>query len=196
MTQVNVGVIGLGEVAQIIHLPILQTISDRFQIRAVCDISPGLLRAVGDRYGISESDRFDDPFALVQRPALDAVFVLNSDEYHADCVIAAAKRGKHVLVEKPMCLTFPEAEAIIQARDETSVQVMVGYMRRFAPAFVQAVAEVRELGKINYARIRDIIGRNRLIIDQSSVVLRYEDVPEQAKIDRTARAERLVQEAI
>jgi predicted dehydrogenase len=196
VTQVNVGVIGLGEVAQIIHLPILQTLSDRFQIRAVCDISPGLLRAVGDRYGISESDRFDDPFALVQRPALDAVFVLNSDEYHADCVIAAAKRGKHVLVEKPMCLTFPEAEAIIQARDETGVQVMVGYMRRFAPAFVQAVAEVRGLGKINYARIRDIIGRNRLIIDQSSVVLRYDDVPEQAKIDRTARAERLVQEAI
>ena len=95
-----------------------------------------------------------------------------------------------------MCLTFAEAEAIIRARDETGVQVMVGYMRRFAPAFVQAVAEVRGLGKINYARIRDIIGRNRLIIDQSSVVLRFDDVPEEAKLDRTARAERLVREAI
>ena len=196
MKQVNVGVIGLGEVAQIIHLPILQSLSDRFRIQAICDISPGLLRAVGDRYGIAEPDRYDDPFALVQRPDLDAVFVLNSDEYHADCVIAAAQSGKHVLVEKPMCLTFAEAEAIIRARDETGVQVMVGYMRRFAPAFVQAVAEVRELGKINYARIRDIIGRNRLIIDQSSVVLRYDDIPEEAKLDRTARAERLVREAI
>src|SRR5215211_1041529 len=194
--QVNVGVIGLGEVAQIVHLPILQALSDRFRIQAVCDISPGLLRAVGDRYEIPNSDRHDDPFALVQRPDLGAVFVLNSDEYHADCVIAAAESGKHVLVEKPMCLTFAEAEAIIQARDETGVQVMVGYMRRFAPAFVQAVAQVRELGKINYARIRDIIGRNRLIIDQSSVVLRFDDVPEAAKLDRTARAARLVREAI
>ena len=77
-----------------------------------------------------------------------------------------------------MCLTLAEAEAIIRARDEAGVQVMVGYMRRFAPAFVQAVAEVRGLGKINYARIRDIIGRNRLIIDQSSVVLRPDDIPE------------------
>ena len=132
----------------------------------------------------------------MQRPDLDAVFVLNSDEYHADCAIAAAQSGKHVLVEKPMCLTLAEAEAIIRARDEAGVQVMVGYMRRFAPAFVQAVAEVRGLGKINYARIRDIIGRNRLIVDQSSVVLRFDDVPEVAKRDRAARAERLVREAI
>jgi predicted dehydrogenase len=194
--QVNVGVIGLGEVAQIIHLPILQALGDRFRIQAVCDISPGLLQAVGDRYGIADANRHDDPLALVRRPDLDAVFVLNSDEYHADCVIAAALSGKHVLVEKPMCLTFAEAEAIIRARDETGVHVMVGYMRRFAPAFVQAVAEVRELGKINYARIRDIIGRNRLIIDQSSVVLRFDDIPEEAKLDRTERAERLVREAI
>jgi predicted dehydrogenase len=194
--QVNVGVIGLGEVAQIIHLPILQSLGDRFRIQAICDISPGLLCAVGDRYGIADSDRHDDPFSLVRRSDLDAVFVLNSDEYHADCVIAAAQSGKHVLVEKPMCLTLGEAEAIIRARDETGVQVMVGYMRRFAPAFVQAVAEVRELGQINYARIRDIIGRNRLIVDQSSVVLRYDDIPEAAKLERNARAERLVREAI
>jgi len=194
--QVSVGVIGLGEVAQIIHLPILQSLGDRFRIQAICDISPGLLRAVGDQYRIQESDRYDDPFALVQRTDLDAVFVLNSDEYHADCVIAAAQSGKHVLVEKPMCLTLSEAEAIIRARDETGVQVMVGYMRRYAPAFVQAAAEVRGLGKINYARIRDIIGRNRLIVDQSSVVLRYDDIPEAAMLDRNARAERLVREAI
>ena len=196
MERVRVGVIGLGEVAQVIHLPILHALADLFQIRAICDISPGLLPVVGDRYGIPVSERYDDPFALVRQPDLDAVFVLTSDEYHADCVIAAARRGKHVLVEKPMCLTLAEAEAIIQARDEAGVQVMVGYMRRFAPAFVQAVAEVRGLGKINYARIRDIIGRNRLIVDQSSAVHRCDDIPEEARHDRAARAERLVREAI
>ena len=135
-----------------------------------------MLQAVGDQCGIEQSDRYDDPFALVERADLDAVFVLNSDEYHADCVIAAARSGKHVLVEKPMCLTLREAEEVIRARDETGVRMMVAYMRRFAPAFVQAVAEVRALDKINYARIRDIIGRNRLIIDQSSAVLRFDDV--------------------
>ena len=41
-------------------------------------------------------------------------------------------------------------------------------MRRFAPAFVQAVEEVKGLERINYVRVRDIIGRNRLIIDQAA----------------------------
>jgi predicted dehydrogenase len=194
MQRVNVGVIGLGEVAQVIHLPILAMLSDRFQIGAVCDVSPGLLQVIGDRYQVPH--RYDDPFALVQQADLDAVFILNSDEYHADCVIAAARNGKHVLVEKPMCLTLAEAEAIIQARDEAGVQVMVAYMRRFAPAFVQAIDEVRSLDKINYARIRDIIGVNRLIVDQANVVYRPDDVPEAMRQDRAQRATRLVREAI
>jgi predicted dehydrogenase len=194
MRRINVGVIGLGEVAQIIHLPILEALSDRYEIAALCDLSPALLREIGDRYRVAR--RYDDPFALVRQSDLDAVFVLNSDEYHADCVVAAAHNSKHVLVEKPMCLSVGEAEAIIAARDEGGVQVMVAYMRRFAPAFVEAVAEVPHLGKISYARVRDIIGRNRLIIDQASVVQRPGDLPAAALQDRAHRAQRLVREAI
>jgi predicted dehydrogenase len=194
MQRVRVGVIGLGEVAQIIHLPILQTLGDRFEIAAVCDVSPALLHLVGDQYRVER--RLDDALGLTQLSDLDAVFVLNSDEYHAECVVAAAKAGKHVLVEKPMCLTLSDAEAIIRARDEAGVRVMVAYMRRFAPAFVQAVTEVRGLGKINYARVRDIIGLNRLIIEQSSTVHRFDDVPEDLQRDRAERAARMVEEAI
>jgi predicted dehydrogenase len=194
MDRVKVGIIGLGEVAQVIHLPVLEALSDRFEIGAICDVSPGLLHLIGDRYGVAQ--RYDDPFTLVQQPDLDAVFALNSDEYHADCTIAAARNGKHVLVEKPMCLTLREAEEIIAARDEAGVQVMVAYMRRFAPAFVQAVDEVRQLGTITYARIRDIIGRNQLIVEQANVVHRFADVPEGVIADKAARAERLVREAI
>ena len=194
MERVKVGVIGLGEVAQVIHLPILAALADRFEIAAVCDISPTLVQAIADRYGVAQ--RYDDPIALTQQADLDAVFVLNSDEYHADCVIAAAYNHKHVLVEKPMCLNLNEAQAIIQARDAGDVRVMVGYMRRFAPAFVQAKAELQNLGPIQYARIRDIIGRNRLIVDQSSSVLRPDDVPEEMKADRAERASQLVEQAI
>ena len=194
MQRVNVGVIGLGEVAQIVHLPVLEALADRYEIGAICDISPTLLTTIGDRYGIDH--RYADFHQLVQQPDLDAVFVLNSDEYHADCVIAAALNGKQVLVEKPMCLTLREDEEIIQARDDAGVQVMVAYMRRFAPAFLLAIDEVRRMESIGYARIRDIIGRNRLIIDQAIPVQRPGDFPAGAQEDRTARAVRLVGEAI
>ena len=194
--RVRVGVIGLGEVAQIVHLPILENLSDRFQLAAICDVSPTLLAAIGDRYGVPADARFADFHELVARPNLDAVFVLTADEYHADATIAAARHGKHVFVEKPICLTMTEGEAIVRARDEAGVRVMVGYMRRFAPAFLHAVEEVKRLERINYVRVRDIIGRNRLIIEQASNVLRPDDIPSALAADRADRAQRLARAAI
>ena len=195
-SRVNVGIVGLGEVAQVVHLPILQALEDRFNITALCDISPSLLEQTGDRYGVAEQGRHLDFRELVGRDDLDAVFVLNSDEYHAEVTIATLQNGKHVLVEKPMCLSPGEAEAIIAARDASGAQVMVGYMRRFAPAFTSAVEEVKRLDKINYVRIRDIIGRNQLIVDQANVVYRPGDIPGAAQRDRAERAERLVRDAL
>jgi predicted dehydrogenase len=194
MKRLKVGLIGLGEVAQIIHLPILDALSDKFEIAALCDISPQLLETMGQKYKVN--DLYTDAEKLAAQADLDAVFVLNSDEYHADCAIAAARNKKHVLIEKPMSLTMSEADAIIKARDEAGVQMMVGYMRRFAPAFTQAVEEVRQLGKINFAKVRDIIGQNRQFIDQSSVVYRFNDIPQEAMNDKSERARRLVNEAI
>jgi predicted dehydrogenase len=95
-----------------------------------------------------------------------------------------------------MCLTHQEAEAIIKARKEAGVQVMVGYMRRYAPAFVLAAQHVQALEKITYARVRDIIGQNAQFIEQSSVVLRPKDIPPEAMQDRAERASRLVKAAI
>src|SRR5438105_667230 len=135
-------------------------------------------------------------FFMASQGDLDAVLVLNSDEYHTDSALAAIHKGKHVLIEKPMCLTRQEAEAIIKARDEAGVQVMVGYMRRYAPAFVQAAQYVRELEKINYVRVRAILGQNAQFVEQSSVVLRPKDIPHEAMRDRAERASRLVKAAI
>ncbi len=115
MNKLSVGVIGLGEVAQIIHLPILESLSERYEIKALCDLSPRLLRVMGERYGVDRL--YSKTTELIQQEKLDAVFVLNSDEFHTDSVLAAVESGVHVLVEKPMCLTLGEADEIIRARD-------------------------------------------------------------------------------
>ena len=190
MTKINVGLVGLGEIAQIIHLPLLQAHSDKFEIAAICDISQELLTAMGERYHVPADHRYTDYHDLARQGDLGAVFVLNSDEYHTDSALAAIRQGKHVLIEKPMCLARQEAEAIIKARDGAGVKVMVGYMRRFAPAFVEAFEHVRGLEKINYARVRDIIGQNAQFVSQSSVVLRPNDLPREAIRDRAERASR------
>ncbi len=196
MTKVKLGLVGLGEVAQVIHLPILQMHAQKFEIAAICDISHELLTALGERYNIPPEHRYTDYHDIAAQENLDAIMILNSDEYHTDTALAALQHGKHVFVEKPMCLTRGEAEAIVQARDAAGVQVMVGYMRRYAPAFVQAIEHVRGLEKINYARVRDIIGQNAQFIEQSSVVLRPTDIPQEALRDRAERAQKLVRAAI
>ncbi|WP_461671286.1 Gfo/Idh/MocA family oxidoreductase, partial [Mycobacterium tuberculosis] len=89
----NVGIIGLGEVAQVIHLPVLELYPDRFRIHALCDISPTLVREMGAKYKVDHL--YGEALELVKQPDLDVVFVLNSDEYHAECAIAAADAGKH-----------------------------------------------------------------------------------------------------
>jgi predicted dehydrogenase len=151
---------------------------------------------MGDRYEVPADARHASYQQLVARDDVDAVFVLNSDEYHADCAIAAIRQRKHVLIEKPMCLTLREAEDIIRARDDAGVQVMIGYMHRFALAFVDAVERIKQFDSINYVRVRDIIGRNRLIVDQANTVLRPDDIPDVLVRDRAERSEHLVREAI
>lgn len=188
--------IGLGQVAQVTHLPILASLGDRFTIAAICDISPMLLEAMGNRYQVPATARHLDYRDLVARDDLDLVFVINSDEYHAECAIAAMRAGKHVLVEKPMCLTLPDAEAMIAARDAAGVSLMVGYMRRFAPALALAAERLPGLGPIHYVRVRDILGRNQHFVDQVMTEIKPTDLPESAARDRATRAAEMVATAI
>ena len=89
MTKIKVGVVGLGEVAQVIHLPILRDHSDKFEIAAICDISQELLSALGERYTVPAEHRYTDYNDMASQGDLDAVLVLNSDEYHTDSALAA-----------------------------------------------------------------------------------------------------------
>jgi predicted dehydrogenase len=186
--------IGLGEVAQVIHLPVIESLPNRYELAAVCDVSPGLVKRIGDRYRVER--RYTSAAELIAAGGLDCVLVLSSDEYHAEYTVAALDAGLDVLVEKPMCLSPREAEEIIAARDRSGRTVMVAYMRRFAPAFTEAVRRLPELGPIRYARVHDVIGENRLIVDQTTTVDRPDDVPQEAIDDKWARRAALVREAL
>jgi len=189
----NVGIIGLGEVAQVIHLPVLEAMPQLYRISALCDISPKLVEYMGEKYRVK--NLYTEASELVKQEDLDVVFVLNSDEYHAECAIAAAKHKKHVLIEKPMCLTEAEADAIIDAQRENNVKIMVGYMRRYAASFVEAVKEIGGFDNIQYARVRSIIGPNSFFVKPTSHVVSFDDIPESLKADKQRRAEMLVKQA-
>lgn len=99
-----------------------------------------------------------DPQKLVASPDVDVVFVLSSTESHTSHVLLGLKSNKFVFVEKPMCLTFQDADLIIDAEKKSEGKVFVGYMRRYATAFQDAIKEMGH-EKIVYARVR---GTNNL----------------------------------
>src|SRR5216684_3105188 len=147
-SRLRVGVIGCGLIAQVMHLHYLRELSDRFEIAAVCDLSESVRSAVGREYGVAR--QFAAWQDLVAEP-LDAVFVLTSDS-HAPAAIAAAKAGRHVLVEKPMCFSIAEGQAMIDAAEASGVTLMVAYNKRYDPAYRRLVEKAHALVDLRLAR--------------------------------------------
>ena len=152
MRKLRVGVVGCGLIAQVMHLPHLRELDDRFEIAALCDLSAGTLKAVADYYGVEGSRRFSRWQDLVAQD-LDAVMIFTAGSHHAPPAIAAAESGKHVLVEKPMCYTMREADAIIDAARRGGVTLMVANMKRYDPAYQRAAPLVSEIRELRLAQV-------------------------------------------
>ena len=194
MQQLRVGIIGCGEVSQIIHLPTLYQLNEQFTVTALCDVSATVLNAAGEAWRVEK--RYLDYQELLAQADVDAVLIANPDAYHAAIVLAALAAGKHVLVEKPMCLNLRECDEVVAAQAQTGKVVQVGYMRRYAPAFVEACRLVATLGEIRLARVHDVIGHNHLITRPTSRVVRGSDVAAEVGEAAQARRAALLAEAI
>lgn len=150
----NIGLIGCGEVAQVIHIPTLLYMSDWFKITYLCDVSPSALAHCKSKIPTPDIRTTQDAGELCAAPSVDVVMVINSDEYHVAHALLALKHDKHVLIEKPLALTKQGIFDVIEAEKKSKGKVMVGYMRRYAAAFEDAVQEIGGLDKILYARVR------------------------------------------
>ena len=123
------------------HLHYLRELRDRFEIAAICDLSPTVLEQVGQEYGVAR--RFTDWRQLLAEP-MDAVLVLTSGS-HAPIAIAAAEARRHVFIEKPIALSETEGQEIIEAGRKAGVHLMVGYMKRYDPAVERMQEELSAL---------------------------------------------------
>ncbi len=96
----------------------------RFEVVAVCDRNPEWLAAAAKEEGARAYDDFD---AMLAHPGLEAVVVSTGADSHARFAIAAMRRGLHVFVEKPLCCSVAEVEALRQAQRASGRVVGVGH---------------------------------------------------------------------
>ena len=91
-------------------------------------------QALGATQDFTVSSMFEDAIA---NPNVEAVVLCTPHKLHAAQIAAAAKAGKHVFCEKPLCLSFADAVQAVAACKAANVQLGIGHERRFEPAIIE-----------------------------------------------------------
>jgi len=130
----GVSVIGAGNFARIVVLPRLQS-AGGLSLRGLCSAKGVSAEHFGRKAGFAFATT--DPDEVLADPETSIVFVLTRHNLHADLVIRALAAGKHVFVEKPLCIRPDELRAIagcVESLGDGCPVLTVGFNRRFAAA--------------------------------------------------------------
>lgn len=144
VTPLNFGVIGAdrrGRISLLAHRP-----ENRQQVVAACSLTP-------ERLGIYREQCGENVFLtadfreLLARKEVDAVFVCSPDHLHEQHAIACMEAGKDVFLEKPMAISIPECDHILQCAERTGCKLYVGHNMRFFPV-MQKMKQLIDEGAI------------------------------------------------
>ena len=144
MDRVRVGIIGTGKAGFLFGKAVIA--ASNGELVSLAAATEAEAKDAGDRLG-GVPQCTGDWKALLANPDVDAVFICSPTFLHAEMTIAAAMAGKHVLCDKPMCLSVKEADAMIAACDKAGVVFMIGFVERFNAAFRVMKQRIKD-GKI------------------------------------------------
>jgi predicted dehydrogenase len=138
------GLLGCGD---IVRKRVARAILDESHSRlvAACRRDEARLQEFCHDFSVPRSYR--DESGLIADPEVDAVYIATPVSRHRDQTLAAARAGKHVLVEKPMARSVAECQEMIDACREHKVRLGVAYYRRFYPV-VWRIKELIAAGEI------------------------------------------------
>ena len=144
--KLRVGLIGAGDIAQN-HLVAWRKV-ERAAVVAICDLDEARARARADAFAIPAV--YADATAMFAAEKLDAVDIATWRETHAELTQLAAAHGVHVLCQKPLATSLPEAEALV-ASVKGRIRLMVNENRRYAPHF-QTIRRWIDEGRVGPVR--------------------------------------------
>lgn len=146
--RVRVAVIGAGGMANSVHYPSLASFPD-VEIAAICDIDAARAAATADRYGVAR--RYADYRQMIEEVAPDGVYAIGQPQYMYDIWTWCLRRGCNLYIEKPMGLTWHQAQALTWLAEERGVITQVSHQRRCSPLLVRLREECLRRGPIVHA---------------------------------------------
>ncbi|MCY3573270.1 MAG: Gfo/Idh/MocA family oxidoreductase [Chloroflexi bacterium] len=126
------------------------------QVIACWDDDAARGQQFAQQFGLDWLPRLD---VLLAREDIDAVFIASPTNQHAEHAVAAAKAGKHILLQKPMALTLADCDAIIAAINEAGVKFSLCYQMRCDPVNLEMkkLVDAGAVGDIAVLRRRHAI---------------------------------------
>jgi predicted dehydrogenase len=142
------GIIGLGVGER--HIPGYEA-DLRCRVVALCDSDPAKLAEVAGRH--PGRKLATDAMDIINDPGIDVVSIASYDNFHCEQVLAAIERGKHIFVEKPLCLLDGEFEAIADAlAKHPQIRLSSNLILRHTPRFVELRRRIQAgaMGRLYY----------------------------------------------
>ncbi len=127
--KVKIGLLGAGHLGKI-HLKLLQEI-EGFEVVGFFDVDEIVQKNVSEEFEVKAYPKAEKLIA-----ECDAVDIVTPTSFHYPLGAYAAKKGKHIFIEKPLCSTVSEARKLVDIVDEVRVKAMVGHVERFNPAML------------------------------------------------------------
>ncbi|MGH7101373.1 MAG: Gfo/Idh/MocA family protein [Acetobacteraceae bacterium] len=125
--KIKIGLIGAGAIMRLGHAPTIKA-SDCSELVGVFDTDLARAEQITGDFG---GTAYDDLEAMLDRAAPEAVIVATPNRFHEEGVVAAARRGKHVLCEKPLALDTAAAKRMVNACHDARVILQIGFNQRF-----------------------------------------------------------------
>lgn len=151
MEKTKILISGLGGIAQIAHLPILNKM-ENVEIAGVCDIDKSKSKTIAHKYGVKNFyTKLED---MLKECEADALIVTSPTYLHKEQAIKGFEHKLNVLVEKPLALNYNEASSIVDASKAAKKILMVGMNNRFRPDIMmqESFISAKELGEIFYVK--------------------------------------------
>ena len=136
MEALQVGIVGAGWMGHV-HARAWAENAPRGEVVAIADVSPERAHHLAAEVG-RDVPIFADLKTMLAKADVDAVDICLPHHLHADAIIAAARAGKAILCEKPLCTSLEDAAAIRGALQESGAVFMAAHNQLFQPSLIEA----------------------------------------------------------
>lgn len=152
MKKLNVGIIGYGWVAGA-HIAAINATS-RAQVTAVCSSRRLASGELSTKHG-GHIKAFTNLDAMLRDPEIDVVSICSYPHEHAAQAVAAARAGKHLILEKPLAMSWKDCLAVRDAVKKSKVRTCVCFECRYSSQFLatKAILDQGMLGELHYAEV-------------------------------------------